>query len=452
MTDEQLHKWNLRYCPKCGSHFHFKVLRSAKGQNQFSMACYNYPDKCEYIKILNATNISDIDRHKIIEDYFGYNKPFQLTKESWEKTLLLYLFFNDTSEFIQWLFEQINTQASLDHNNLPVASPYPHIVKGLSNFLYDNYLDNFIDYLKVSYKQNGNYKLDGYLHIQSYQAKELIAFREIERAIPNLNLTTLFSQDNQVIKSVIEKFCSNIYSLETWKSYFKSVDREHLILGVRKVTELYQDSKSTSEKVLIQALFSLCSKTKDNKLTVLTDWILSVTNEIDLPFVTTNYSAKTEKEYLNLLSLDNEIKNSLQIEQSNLDTEKMNLISKLKSLNRIFTVFCEVEKMNSENNITSLESQLAQINNEIIELKTHLESKQKANERLVKLNTFTGLSPLERLKKIISDTKPVFYFPEYFFNYTLDVLDKLDEGERAKLKAKLKTAGRGILKQLKNKI
>ena len=108
--------------------------------------------------------------------------------------------------------------------------------------------------------------------------------------------------------------------------------------------------------------------------------------------------------------------------------------------------------MNSENNITSLESQLAQINNEIIELKTHLESKQKSNERLLKLNTFTGLSPIERLKKIISDSKPVFYFPEYFFNYTLDVLDKLDESERAKLKAKLKTAGRGILKQLKNEI
>jgi hypothetical protein len=430
MTDEQLHKWNLRFCPKCGSHFHFKVLRSAVGQNQFSMVCNNYPNKCEYLKVLTTSNISDIDRHKIIEDYFGYNKPFQLTKESWEKTLLRYLYFNDTSEFIKWLFEQINTQTSLDHNNLPVASPYPHIVKGLSNFLYENYLDNFIDNLKVSYKQNGNYKLDSYLHIQSYQAKELIAFREIERAIPNLNLSTLFSQDNQIIKSAIEKFCSNIYSLETWKSYFKSVDREQLLLGVKKVTELYQTSRSSSEKVLIQALFSLCSKTKDEKLTELTDWILAVTDELDLPFGTTNYSAKTEQEYLKLLRSDNEIRNSLQIEQNNLETEKMNL----------------------RNNLISFEAQLGDINTKINEAKTHLAFKQKTNQRLAELKDFTGLSPIERLKKIINDNKPVFYFPEYFFNDTLDVLDELEEDEKTKLKSKLKTAGRGILKQLRNKI
>lgn len=45
-----------------------------------------------------------------------------------------------------------------------------------------------------------------------------------------------------------------------------------------------------------------------------------------------------------------------------------------------------------------------------------------------------------------------FTFREYFFTDTLDVLDKLEEGEKAKLKAKLKTAGRGILKQIRNKI
>lgn len=430
MTDEQLNKWNLRFCPNCGSHFHFKVMHSAAGQNQFSMVCYNYPDKCDYLKALNSENISDIDRHKIIEDFFGYNKPFSLKKEVWENSLLRYLFFKDTSDFILWLFGQINTQTSLDHNNLPVASPYPHIVKGLSHFLYDNYLDNFIDQLKVSYKQSGNYKLDSYLHIQSYQAKELIAFREIERVIPNLNLATLFSQDNHTIKNAIENFCSNIYSLETWKSYFKSVDREQLIIGVRKVMELYQLSKSTSEKVLIQALYSLCSKTRDNKLTELTDWILSVTDETDLPFRTTNYSAKSEKEYLFLLQLDNEIKNSLQVEYNNLDTEKMNLRNKL----------------------ATIKNQIVELNKEAIKTETHLASKQKVSERLSELKDYTGLNPIERLKKIINEKKPVFYFPEYFFDGALEVLDKLEESEKAQLKGKLKTAGRGILKQIKNKL
>ena len=430
MTDEQLTKWNLRFCPKCGSHFHFKVMNSSTGQNQYSMVCYNYPDKCDYLKILNPDNISDIARHKIIEDFFGYSKPFNLTKETWKNSLMRYLFFNDTSDFILWLFGQINTQSSLDHNNLPVASPYPHIVKGLSHFLFDNYLDEFIDQLKVSYKQNGNYKLDSYLHIQSYQAKELIAFREIERAIPNLNITTLFSQDNQTIKNSIEKFSSNIYSLETWKSYFKTVDREQLILGVRKVMELYQISKSTSEKVLIQALFSLCSKTRDNKLTQLTDWILSVTNETDLPFGTTNYATNSEKDYLNFLQLDNEIKNSLKIEQSNLDSDKMNLRNKLNAI----------------------KNQIAELNKVVIITENHLASKQKATERLIELKDYTGLNPIERLKKIINGNKSVYYFPEYFFTGSLEVLDKLEESEKAQLKAKLKTAGRGILKQLKIKL
>jgi hypothetical protein len=439
MNDFELDKWNLRFCPQCGGHLHFRVTKSDTGQKEFSMVCYNTDTKkCDFKKVLSISNISDNDRHKIIEDYFGYNKPFQLTKQNWENSLLRYLFFENTSDFVNWLFQQIIIQKSLDHNNLIVASPYPHIIRGLSKFLYDNYLNEFIDQLKVAYSTTDNYhKFDSYLHLSSYQARELFIFRDIEKEFPEIKLSMLFNENDQTVKKVIETLCNKISSSATWTTFFKLSSPDQLFLGLKTAMNLYQVSKASSLKTLVQSFYTLIKERQgtsdevsDIAITELTDWILSTTDQTDLPFTTTNYSAKSTQEYLLRLNLDREIKSTLNSEQSALETEKMKL----------------------SNHLIDLSSELTAIQNQIGETNVMLASKEKAIDRFKELKTFTGLNSISRLRKIIDSEKPIFYFPDILFKDAINVLEQLDQTEKEKLNVKLKTAKKGLLKELKTKL
>lgn len=439
MNDIELEKWNLRFCPQCRGHLHFRVTKSIKGQKEFSMVCYNTDtNNCNFKKVLSASNISANDRHKIIEDYFGYNKPFQLSKENWENSLLPYLFFDNTPDFIHWLFQQIIIQKSLDHNILNVASPYPHIIQKLNKFLYENFLNDFIDQLKIAYSTTDKfYKFDSYLHLSSHQASELIILRDIEKEFPEINFSVLFSESDQTIKKVVETLCAKIYSSSTWTTFLKPLHTDQLFIGIKKVMELYQVSKATSMKPLVQSFFTLISERQRTSeeistiaITDLTDWILSTTDQIDLPFTTTNYSAKSTKDYLFYLNLDREIKSSLNNEQCELETEKMRL----------------------SNQLLTLSSELATIQNRIAETNVMLASKKKAIERFKELKTFTGLNSISRLRKVIDSEKPIFYFPDILFNDTINVIEQLEPTEKEKLKMKLKTAKKGILKELKTKL
>ena len=80
MNEVELHKMDIKYCPKCNGHLRFRLTKSNEGKQEFSMVCYNGHDKdCDFKKVLTSDNVSDCDRHKIIESYFGYNKPFGIT-------------------------------------------------------------------------------------------------------------------------------------------------------------------------------------------------------------------------------------------------------------------------------------------------------------------------------------------------------------------------------------
>lgn len=441
MNETEFKILNLKYCPKCNGHLRFCLTKSNEGRQEFSMVCYNGHDKnCDFKKVLTSDNISDCDRHKIIENYFGYNKPFGITSENWEKTLLPYLFFTDTKHFLHWLFQQIIVQDSLDHNNrnLSVGSPYPLIIKDLSKFLYNNYQNDFVDQLQIAFSTTDNFhRFDNYLHLSSYQAKELFIFRDIEKYFPEIKLSTLFSENDQTIKNVVETFCSRIYSTSIWTTFLKPLDTDQLVLGVKKVFELFQTSKANSLKPLIQTLYSLLTDRQskagemlDNEIQDLTDWILSTTEETDLPFTTTNYSAKSTQEYLFRLNLDREIKSVLNYEQSKLETDKMNLNNQRQTL---------------FNELTTIQNQI----NETAEILT---SKEKAIERFKELKSFTGLNSLSRLRKIINSERPVFYFPDILFKDTINVLEQLDQTEKQILQAKLKTVKKGILKELKIKL
>lgn len=432
---------NLKYCPKCNGHLRFRLTKSNEGEQEFSMVCYNgHDNSCDFKKVLTPDNISDSDRHKIIENYFGYNKPFGITSENWEKTLLPYLFFKDTRKFLHWLFQQITNQDSLDHNNgnLSLGSPYPLIIKEISKFLHENYQNDFVDQLNLAFSIIDNHhKFDKYLHLSSYQAKELFIFRDIERNFSTIKLETLFSEADNTIQNVVETFCSRIYSKSIWTTFLKPLSTEQLILGVRKVFEIFQKSKNNSLKPLIQTLYSLLVERKrtsgellDNEIHDLTDWILSMTDDTDLPFSSSNFSAKSTQEYLFRLNLDREIKSILNYEQSKLNSEKINL----------------------NNQRQSLFSELTTIQNQINETNVILASKEKAIERFEELKSFTGLNSLSRLKKLVNSERPIFYFPDILFKDTLNFIEFLDLTEKQKLKAKLKTAKKGILKELKIKL
>lgn len=432
---------NLKYCPKCNGHLRFRLTKSNEGEQEFSMVCYNGHDKtCDFKKVLTPDNISDCDRHQIIENYFGYNKLFGITSENWEKTLLLYLFFKDTKEFLHWQFRQIINQDSLDHNNrhLSVGSPYPLIIKDLSKFLHENYQNDFVDQLNLAFSSIDNHhKFDNYLHLSSYQAKELFIFRDIERNFPAIKLATLFSEADNTIQNVVETFCSRIYSKSIWTTFLKPLSTEQLILGFGKVFEIFQKSENNSLKPLIQTLYSLLVDRKstsgellDTEIQDLTDWILSITDETDLPFTSTNYSAKSTQEYLFRLNIDREIKSILNYEQSKLNTEKLNLNNQRQTL---------------FNELTSIQKQ-------INEITLTVASREKAIDRFEELKSFTGLNSLTRLKKIVNSERPIFYFPDILLKDTLNYLEQLDQTEKQKLKAKLKTVKKGILKELKTRL
>jgi hypothetical protein len=441
MNESDIKKMNFKYCPKCNGHLRFRLTKSNDGKQEFSMVCNNgINSDCDFKKVLTADNVSDCDRHKIIESYFGYNKPFSISIDNWENSLLRYLFFLDTKDFLYWFFHQIKIQSSLDHNNsnIAVGSPYPLITRELSKFLHDNYQNDFVDQLNLAFSSFDNqHKFDNYLHLTSYQAKELFIFRDIERNFPTITLATLFSEDDNTIQNVVETFCSRIYSKSIWTNFLKPLDTEQLFLGVRKVFELFQKTNNNSLKPLIQTLYSLLVDHKstsgellDFEIQELTDWILLQTDDTDLPFSSTNYSAKSTHEYLFRLNLDREIKSILNYEQSKLNSEKLNL----------------------NNQLQTLFSELTAIQNQINETNLILASKEKAIERFEEIKSFTGLNSISRLKKIVNSERPIFYFPDILFKDTINYLDLLDLTEKQKLKVKLKTAKKGILKELKIKL
>lgn len=58
MTDEQLEKWNLRFCPKCRGHIRIGRTKSSDGQTVPIKYCQNIPT-CDYKVFLSRDNIAD---------------------------------------------------------------------------------------------------------------------------------------------------------------------------------------------------------------------------------------------------------------------------------------------------------------------------------------------------------------------------------------------------------
>jgi len=138
LTNEELDKWNLRFCPKCKSHIQISFRRQKQSGIEIIKHCQNF-NKCDYRSVLTKENISDNDRHKIIETYFGYNKPFFIDGSELKLLANEKLMFNNVKDFLKWFVFETSRYKALDHNNLPVSSPYWTIINKLGQFLSDNY-------------------------------------------------------------------------------------------------------------------------------------------------------------------------------------------------------------------------------------------------------------------------------------------------------------------------
>lgn len=138
MIDEELNRWNLRFCPKCRGHIYISFRRQKEGKIEIIRHCQNF-DKCDFSSILTNENITDNDRHKIIETHFGYNKPFFIDDNELKSLVYEKLLFNNIADLLKWFVFETSRYKTLDHNNLPVSSPYWTIVYKLGQFLSDNY-------------------------------------------------------------------------------------------------------------------------------------------------------------------------------------------------------------------------------------------------------------------------------------------------------------------------
>lgn len=138
MTDEELNRWNLRFCPKCRGHIQILFRQKKEDGIEIIKHCQNF-DKCDYRSVLTKENITDNDRHKIIETFFGYNKPFFIDKTILKSLTTEKLLFDNIEDFLKWFVFETSRHKVLDHNNLPVSSPYWTIVKKLGQHLSDSY-------------------------------------------------------------------------------------------------------------------------------------------------------------------------------------------------------------------------------------------------------------------------------------------------------------------------
>ena len=61
MTDEELNKWNLRFCPKCRGHIQISFRRNKEGGIEIIRHCQNF-NTCDFRSVLTKENITDNDR------------------------------------------------------------------------------------------------------------------------------------------------------------------------------------------------------------------------------------------------------------------------------------------------------------------------------------------------------------------------------------------------------
>lgn len=147
MTDEELIKWNLRFCPKCRGHIQISFRRQKDGGNKIIKHCQNF-NTCDFSSVLTKENITDNDRHKIIETFFGYNKPFFIDKAELKSLTTEKLLFDNIEDFLKWFVFENSRYNTLDHNNLPVSSPYWTIVNKLGKYLSDNFEIELVKIIK----------------------------------------------------------------------------------------------------------------------------------------------------------------------------------------------------------------------------------------------------------------------------------------------------------------
>ena len=434
MINDQSEKRDFRYCPNCHGCLEYRKIKGNNELFTIEKYCSNKPN-CSYKIILSSENISSLDRHKLIEKHIGYNESFSLSINEFENNLLPILCFKTINDFLRWLFSDLYKRIGIDHNSLPVASPYPFIIRDLVKFIRYNYQDKFNDEFSKYCKSNNNYsKLISHLSICLSEAEQLIEYQNIINQLGNVNIIKINDSEGDNFEKILAIILNNTYNYKVWQMLFDKFNKTELISITRKIFDYFNTTGITKLKVGIQGLFNLLCpnilNVSDTNVIKLINYFLANTNDVHIPFFTSNYRARNLSEYYLFLKSDEIVKKYL---SSNVNQK--------------------------QSEITKIEKEITEHKNDIdkilksIELKENIiKSKTESIYRFDSFNEFTGLKPIERLKKIISNNKPIHYFPEILFDKVEEYLTLLSDEEKSSLKEKMKTVPKDKLTDLKIKM
>ena len=113
----------MRFCPKCQGYIQISFRQKKKAGIEIIKHCQNF-DECDYRSVLKKENSIDNDRHKIIETFFSYSKPFFIDDKKLKSLANEKLVFYNVIDFLKWFVYKTSRYTALDHNNLPESSPY----------------------------------------------------------------------------------------------------------------------------------------------------------------------------------------------------------------------------------------------------------------------------------------------------------------------------------------
>jgi hypothetical protein len=309
----------------------------------------------------------------------------------------------------------------------------------LKNLILNPQFDlNLLD-LNTLYEYNRKEQRNGRREYNLYRAKW---HPDIDRVVKNAPIFRKFPElmDNKILPYEPQRtirYVKEIYEMgmNQFSAYFGYYFRDEMILITHVLFEEYLKSNQKELVPLIQKAYLQIEGNRARRVLgtynhshkELTNKILSQSNHKCLPFETPNFGAKTIDEYLCYLDQTNRVKEGIENFRIDVDNKAHRINSKIG------------ERL----------KQIASIEEEINVLKKQLQHNRRSQTRFEELRRLGDFHPLDRLKYIIESERPVFYFPEFMFEDSMEYVQDLPEEQKLRFQTKLKTAKRGILKKLK---
>ena len=395
-------------------------------------------------------------RHKIIENYIGYNKEVTLTNQKFEE-LLQYTAMTDWVEFYKW-YEREDSKYSLlslgVYHHISVSSPYPSIIRKLLNFIHNDYrVDNFDNWLNCwgEYSDTEKRILLYVIPLSSLFltkqpneiSDELSTIILVYNKISNQNLIAEKLSEGQI--NTFVNFIHNYTTTNSWSKLASGINSSytlsHFIKSLIKIDNykhLSTCDRNVSFKCYSSPIIALCKvlfepyakliecNNLEKELQKTVNWILSTSKNDQLPFGEQNFGATSLFEYKEIFYLN---------ETAAIDLSKMEAV-----LNDKKSITLE--------EISSLQEKIVSIKKIIKQKENLVKHKNIALDRITFLKTFLADHPVDKLMVISQLDFPLQYYPESLINIDEKYVKSLDQKTKSKLMEKLRFVKKGYYKKL----